>query len=742
MANFEGRSKELFQIRKLLFEDSQNVSMNALLILGEPGVGKTSLAYAASQNYRNQTQNLKKIIDISAYMKTWDIIIPELARDLLIDVSSKSNISELEERIINYAIENPILIQIDNLTITDDIVINFINNWSAAKNSNLLITINQNISITEMPNNCGIFQLEGITEEYAVFEILGEKLATLIDKCNLSSELKALKGNPQKLLYLRWRSPELCSDIIHYINELNIEEENYRKLETIRNNFEYPVEHFLALGRVRQTEIDEALIAHLWDQLGMGTTELYSRCLNQLIDEKLIEKTPNSGLRISAGVHVQLEKQIINTVGERQICNIDYFLGEYFRRRFAKKDKNIHSLKDLESYVYHMIRSGNLDSAYSYVFERNELDLARSRGLSVEVEPILHHFYNEIERIASESNRKDSECVIGDDLVKNQSENLIKKATVAIEMGRIYKDLSRHFDCLEAMDNAYQTLQSIPASYKHQPKITEMKIKINHFRGIAYSQIGRTVECIISYNNSIVEAIKNDYFTATEALSLGYLAYELKFHDMEASIRIAKKAVEISKKIGHLNVYIKNLCSLGQILSFAGDLENSIYYLREAEKLCQKEPTDVRELGRIFINSAVSFIGSRLWDQAESILDKADNILGESGDRRRKWMGIAYRGILKYHLGDQDSRINLILQALVAHKNVGAIRETIYESLTLLWMKNCKISNINTEIIKNKDLPEDTRIYLSKISNDYLQVFISFWENCYLPTLLTLKYDK
>ena len=70
------------------------------------------------------------------------------------------------------------------------------------------------------------------------------------------------------------------------------------------------------------------------------------------------------------------------------------------------------------------------------------------------------------------------------------------------------------------------------------------------------------------------------------------------------------------------------------------------------------------------------------------------------------------------------------------HKEIGAKREQIYEAMSFLWMElNGDIPELN-DMLKQKNLPINVHETLKDISKKKLSVFLEFWKEYYLPTLL------
>ena len=142
-------------------------------------------------------------------------------------------------------------------------------------------------------------------------------------------------------------------------------------------------------------------------------------------------------------------------------------------------------------------------------------------------------------------------------------------ACVKMNLGHVCKDLSRHGEALEYLDAAKKHLDSLllhnDLSESERCKLFSELEQVEHYRAVAYSQVGLTLDGIKSYLASVKLAVDKDNFGPIDALSLGYLAYELKFHDMQNAQLVGGWAVEFSDRIGDLNIIAKNLCSLGQI---------------------------------------------------------------------------------------------------------------------------------------------------------------------------------
>jgi len=758
---------------------------NIVCITGEMGIGKTFLAtqFARSLELTESASMYKKRVFLTPnFSDSWENVITRLARDLLDEFPKKFNSKELEFNIINYISEHKIwllLNDFNNDRLINDII-GFIRTWAEKvhNGSKLLITLREFPfgDKKSIPGECFEYPLKGISEDKFIRRILGENLFRFIVDNGMKDELKQLGGNPMKLRHLRMGMPkdpksEDKEKLQRYIREILVlrEEDNAKKdvLETIlkfikSDNKNFPLDHFLVLGRVRALEFDEALIDFLWDSLGCGNTQSYVQSLESLIRDGLLELVPGikRRIRLDAFSHMMLEKYCIEYFGEKRIPLIDYFISEYYRNYFSESRKESFNLEILNHYVYHALRSGNYDSAYSYIFEGDILNTAHNSGLAVELKPILSYFYNYWY----------NNFIRDNDLNNERNSRLAEQwVMIQMELSRIYKDLSEHEESLRYLSEVNETLRKkmvlgIDESIRH-----EIQRKIWHFSGVEFSQIGETKECLNAYISAVKYASEHNSFTTLDALSLGYLSYELKFHDIELSEKVGMAALELCDKIEDpdiRSVKIKNLCSLAQIRAFMRKKIESKQNFVEAYELCEKPPKDnpkeitrdSRELGRILINSAVIYIYSKEWEEVENRLKYAFGVYEESGDKRRKAMGIAYKGIMLYRREKLEEGKKKVLEAFEVHKTIKAQREMIYEALTYMWMVDPGLTDKLVEIVvsqkdtialneywkmkKRDDIPIKMYDCIREVMDTESTIFVDFWVDYYKPTLLLEKAEQ
>jgi tetratricopeptide (TPR) repeat protein len=825
--NFIGREKVVAELLELLLSSPVTERLSALYLIGEPGIGKTALAYhlydsdEVKREYRNR-------ICVSAYNLEWGTVIRRIAHNILGDLPVKAVQKELEEKIIAYVRGQHYLVFIDNVDRTiEPELLAFVDAWRGASPSVLLLTAQRRPG--QQPDRCRFAEIPGLEADSVVDLLLGETMSERLKTFGLRDHIKTLKGNPQKIRYLRWTDPKSEREIEKCIKDLDNPDAGQDAVRKILNRIGrkaadssrtredpgVPLKHFLAIANVRNPSFDEALLAFLWDRLGSGSTELYTIVRKCLIEEGVLEVPESGRLRLNATVHSQLWQPFALGIPKTHQGHVQYFIGDYFRKRFIARIAQRHSplgaregdhneadvfpIEDLESYVYHTVEAGHVESVYSFLFDRgiveqihaaglSVVELLHAHGLSLDLKALLEQMNKAVqsklypvvscgdserrELLKSLSREIDQwltphkakalsvDLSIALSRIKHRlryeieaspspssSLNKLKlvAADIEAELGRTYKDLNVHNDALKHLKKANSFLEPLLDDDRLGNKTHRLRADIAHFLGIVYSVTGQTRECLETYFDGLKAASAHGCKTARDALTMGYLAYELKFHNIDLALHVADGAVKAAEIYGDKTIIAKNLCSLGQIQSFIGLNKESDSSFKAA---ADAGSDDVREQCRIQVNWAVTDISERRFDAALKKLEKVESEFGTTGDRRRVWMAMAYQGIVAYHRGERDAASKLVQEAMERHKSIGTEREKIYEAMSYVWivsdqkLPSCD-GNFAVEFpkIEKMGLPESVREVLAnaKEDEDRLGIFVDFWKKHYCPTLLTLR---
>ena len=735
MELFVGRSQEIHELSGHIFGGRGLTQV--ICITGASGIGKTSLAYqlyykADEQPYRARFEHKLRV---AAYMEGWEHIIINVARELFSAFPSKVTFEELEDKILETIIKKKIFLFLDNVDQVDPRKIEaFIEKWIKQEHKSiLLLTIRNKPFEGNTPGKCIVFELRGMREQFAIENLLGESLISIVGRNRIFEIAEQLGNVPQKLLYLRWRDSKNQKDLDECIQDFGSRYAGVDAIETALLKIPYPLTHFLALGRLRNPEFDESLLAFLWDRLGGGSTETYFDILHYLIAEKLIiPDERHQKYRLSAGVHIALERPLLKLVTPEAICYVDYFIAQYYRNLFVLSEGNTMQLDLLEHYVYHALRSNNFDSVYSYVFESHILNDAHNRGLSLELEPIIQHFNKRYSRLLDQTNLR----------LSNISTLAVQSAMIKIELGDIYHDLSQHQSCLNCMTEATNIMDKF---IKHDINIDgnikrEIQRRIWYLSATSSSNLGRSGDCLNFYSQIIQEAVSGGQFTWFDALCLGYFAHDLRFHDIEKSEKFGRKALELSDKIGHLSTRVKNMGSLALTLFFAGKISESKKMFRDAYDLIsigiKDGRADFRELGRLLIHTAQVYISTKEWDIADQCLQEALELNRKGGDRRRAYSAIAHRAIVLYKQGEKEEGKKMLLNSIQQHREMGDWRYCTSEVMSYIWMV---IPNFEGDLLKvNREdfRPEIQDCIRHIIEDKKLGIFVDFWIRRYRPILL------
>jgi hypothetical protein len=577
-------------------------------------------------------------------------------------------------------------------------------------------------------------KIEELQEEFAWEHILGNDLVEIITKeGKLEMIVNKLGKNPQKLLYLRWRTPKDWNEVESCINEFNSNDSDndYRALEIALEKKPSSLSHFYALGVLKTIEFNETLFAYLWDRLGGGSTEAYINNLRDLMREKFVLREPNieGKLRITPEVHMRLNKLSQKYFGKNNKI-IYYLISQYYLKQFTDPKGSQIDLYLLEQYVHHALTYGSLgifESTYLYVFDGGILEKAHNEGLSAELKPTILLFNAFI-----------------DDLYSNLSESQKKKyrepaIKIKIELGRIYADLSKYSDCTKYMDEAQKFLDMAYNEDLLENVKRDLQIKIWHFSGISTSCLGDSSNCI-RYYSSIIEKI-NTKVNYLELLSLGYLAHELMYCDIKQAEVFGELALKKSLETNNYDIIRKNRCNCGQILFYLGKTDDALKQFSAADldlTPTYRTEVDKRESRRVALQLALVNIKNRSWEKATTYLNSLEE---NFGDRRRTAAAIAYKGIMLFQMGLKSEGKNKLLEAIRLHFEISDRRHFVMEILSYIWMVDNKFSgDLRTINLDNEEFngcEGFKESYYPTLNEDSSSNFIEFWKNHFKTNVLS-----
>jgi tetratricopeptide (TPR) repeat protein len=278
-----------------------------------------------------------------------------------------------------------------------------------------------------------------------------------------------------------------------------------------------------------------------------------------------------------------------------------------------------------------------------------------------------------------------------------------------------------------------------PAGKHMKDEVRETLLaRARYLSAISNSDLGRTSDCIKDYSQIMVTALEKGRVTRFEALVMGYLAHELKFHDMKRSLNWGHQALAWSRKCQCPLTITRNLCSLGQTLLFSGAFDKAEKRLEEAHSECTKlgSKGDLRELGRVLVHSVPLYIARRRWAKAEDHFRNGLELNERFGDRRRAATANAYSAILRFKCGDRQNGIETLHKAISLHREIEDWRNLVGEALTYVWM----VSPFRGGTPSQKSIrgsPEEIRGVFDRIAaHPELWVFVGFWQRYFKPVLL------
>ncbi len=727
-------SKEFYNRRDetdALVRALRDTAIRVIAITGRTGTGKTALAgrlyeHAELGRFDKRSRHFALRPGRTTGVEDW--LVASIAQDLLPKFPPNSTRTELEGYILEQTSNVRTLLVVDNVERLDKKwFLAFITSWIERQSQSCLLFTSSDSDEPSVPVGPSIThcRLKGFPDNdtEAILSLLGKRLRSRFKDTDLLKCSRQLDNIPQKLIYLKISNPTAASELTHLVKSLSEDEFASGLVQRIQQTITGPTIPFLALGRVREFEFEEGLFSSLWQDLGAGGAAAYISVRNQLMAAGLLDRAAHeslSVLRIHPNVHMQLERELELRLGLAHIAHVDYFLAEYYRSRFVESEQNTTGspkLNLLARYIEHAESAGNLRSAVEYLLEPSRIERFHRMGLALELRPILSGL---------------------DQHVRTLTENIeLWWIRVKIELARCDNDLSDHQLCLEHLDDAEKTLIG---TTREDDQTMSFRQQINYLRGVAFSNLGRSTDCVSAYMMVGEDAANRGHHDARSILALGYLAYEMRYHDLIRALDLSNRALQLSTLLGDSSVSAKTKCSVGQVYYFADHPHHAARLLDEAEHICRNPAgrSDSRELGRILLARAMVRITQNKFDLALNLLRETQTLTEKSGDRRRLAIANALIGITLWRSGQPEQGLRALSEAIAAHNRIKEWGNLFCEALSYAYMIGHRTTAEATRAALEVGHGEPwASVLLDKTApTNALNLFGRFWQNAYRVRLL------
>lgn len=755
---FVGRERDVATLTELLRGSKTKV----ICIIGESGIGKTALAnrlfeQADSERFKQRFRHFafrpgrREGIGWEG-LEDW--LTSSLAREVLSTVTPNASRTELVNSILAAVAEESTLLLLDNVeTLEQEWLEDLMRQWLQRANESLLIvTTTQDLPFDpEVTLGYELYPLGGFAEDEreAILAFLQDMRSRFDDSWLLAASRK-LGNSPQRLLWLQWQAPQKLDDLHRLVDELSVGAASKDLVEAVRERIKGPLTHFLALGHVRTIEIEESLFSWLWDRLGGSSAAAYTSVRDQLIAEGFLARQHGTDiLRINPSIHIQLENYLERNIGPVHVGHVDYYLSEYYREEFEKQadvpDMPL-DMSLLGRYVYHAIEAGNLGSALDFVLAPARLRLFHNLGLALGLRPVFSmldsHITGRLKKVEAELSRlkartsdKNSAEGVGQ-LLREREELPRFHVVVSIELAQCDNDLSNHEQCLAYLDEAEKMLHA----FSDESSVISLRQSINYLRGISFSDLGRSLECVRAYTALVEAGVGQQMVDERVILALGYLAFELRFHDEKHARVLGERALALAIEHGEPSLIAKNECSLAQTLFFLDHIDEAAGYFKEAEDRCRGRSgrVDRRELGRILIHQSMVPIQRGQYDEAIRMLEQSDEIHNVSGDRRRLATSMALRGIASWRMGQPEEGKKLLEQAIAKHREIKDWRNATQEALSYAFMLGYTSRRGAIEAAASPSHRNEmwAQTLSDPSAKEPLKLFGTYWASYFRPLLL------
>jgi len=725
-----GRTDEL----NIIYRQLIGKKIKIILLEGEAGIGKTAIANRLTEmaSVGALAERFDSTIFQSMYQESWETGLSQLIEKILgKGTSLKADRDMLESQLLNRCQEKKILVTLDNIEINQQQnLMGFAKKWTEMQHSSVLVIT----SLTPLVISGSLVQrvkLSGLNGPYPL-ELLGSVIRQRFNNEELLDNITKLRGIPLNLLYLRWQDPKTLSALKRTVEDLA--EGTLNKIDSLENILSRITQsptHFMALGIIRQLQFDESLLAYFWDKMGGGNSEAYILHRDKLISNRLLIPIPThqqTTYRISAEVHKNLNQALTRRIGgEKRIAIIHYLASEYYRKQFESND--LPAIDTLNAFVYHCFAGGDLLRAYKYLFESEILSQLQQSGRIIQLQALLETFL-EFESGTALKVQEVLETLLGSD-VENRFTNL-QHAKILVEIAHTCSDLGQFNKCLELVNRAEEIL-SINSGTIDEPTRISLLRRIWYYSGVSFSNTGCSDQCIKSYFKIVSTSEGLDQLGC---LSLGYLSHDLRYRDIQNSLRYASMATEISRKIQDTRLLAKNLCNLGETYTFIPLLDEANLCFEEAYRCCYNMPagsTEQRELGRILKNWGVVALAQKDWITAKERLAEGAKISLAMGDQRRVASGMLYLGILYHQTRDIKEAEENLISCIRTTYACGDYRYLIPAILTYAKWKDPNYSGKVEELNNCNGCEQISEIALDISREEKFDVYADFWRKHFWP---------
>ncbi len=207
---------------------------------------------------------------------------------------------------------------------------------------------------------------------------------------------------------------------------------------------------------------------------------------------------------------------------------------------------------------------------------------------------------------------------------------------LCLRLGGVCNDLSDHEATLGYMEHATSLMSD------HKLDDQWLRRQIWYYCAVSYSNLGQSERCLQEYYKMVDSCPDLDDELA--CLSLGYLAHDLKYRDLETAIELGQMAMEWADERGLTAIQAKNMCSYAESLLIAGRVDEATALFSAALRVADRRENK-REAGRIATNLgfALAKVGAA---DAEKYLNLGRENSSTMGDRRRQTQALLYTGVL------------------------------------------------------------------------------------------------